>query len=105
MKNDEIKLIYTFRPLCRDLGTNLLIFAGSEVKDIIDFQLSLPENNFYPTMTVGKKFLAIFGNNIRWFIPWIQVNNKKLTAVRSEDVLFVFSPKEANFIIFTCKSI
>ena len=47
----------------RDLGTNVLIFTGSEVKDIIDFQGSLPENNFYSTMTVGKKtFLSIFGN-------------------------------------------
>ena len=45
MKNDGKKIIYSFRPLYRDLGTNLLIFTGSEVEDITIYKICKFENN------------------------------------------------------------
>ena len=45
MKSDGKNLIYSFRPLYRDLGTNLLIFTGSEVEDITIYKIYKFENH------------------------------------------------------------
>ena len=68
MKSDGKKLIYSFRPLHRDLGTNLLKFTGSEVEDITIYKIYKFENH------------ATRNDDIMMSLPKTMENNRKMRA-------------------------
>ena len=77
MKSDGKKLIYSFRPLYRDLGTNLFIFAGSEVEDIIVYKIYKFENH------------VTRNDDIMMSLPKTMENNRKIRASMEPNKLYL----------------
>ena len=77
MKSDGKKLIYSFRPLYRDLGTNLLIFTGSEVEDITIYKIYKFENH------------VTRNDDIMMSLPKTMENNRKMRASAEPNKLHI----------------
>ena len=77
MKSDGKALIYSFRPLYRDLETTHFIFAGSEVEDITVYEIYKFENH------------VTRNDDIMMSLPKTMENNRKIRASVEPNKLYI----------------
>ena len=76
MKSDGKKLIYSFRPLYRDLGTNPFIFTGSEVEDITVYKIYKFENHVTRKDDIMMSLAKTMETIGKYGHPWNKINYK-----------------------------